>query len=472
METISFLLNQALDKIADLNPELNCEAEALRQTLSSPPRIVITGRLKAGKSTLANALIGAPVSETAALEATNVVTIFTYGAPDRAIIKFRDGTEQPIEIRRGKEVELPAPADKISYIKRWMPVNAIAEFSLIDTPGLATLTGSNEDATRRALIDGYEQTREASLGADAAIFLFDSVPRSDELDFISQLGFTPLNTLGVLSRADSFAEGALGEVDPLEMAAQHAHKLADKLRSSLLTVLPIAGLLAETSNSGALTETITRQIAELNSVSDTRLICQLAESDPDQESAESLHKIVNLIGEYGLFHGRAFARKGATEMNEWLFTHSGLPSLNQTISELLGPHARLHRATRALEQIEHLAYKYHDCEQEILSILSQLKNSPQSVYALLLNDLKALLASDPSSPLVDVVKEVITGKSLGQKVGIDEYANGFSITDAIQKKRSWMQSYSFNMISPAEEATILNLHKAYNIIEQGVQAYL
>ena len=253
MDLTSIALNQALDYLGTFSPALYDEAQRIRHTLDAPPRIVVVGRLKSGKSTLVNALIGAPVAETAALEATNVVTVFQYGAPDRAEAVLLNGERLPITIQRGEVAALPAPVEEISFIHRWMPTASIKDFSLIDTPGLATLTVENEQRTRRILIDGYEQTKAMSVDADAAVFLFDATPRMDEVKFIKDLGFTSLNTLGVLSRADSFGEGALGERDPLEHARQHADTLAAKLSGSVLTVIPVAGLLAETSHTGVIT---------------------------------------------------------------------------------------------------------------------------------------------------------------------------------------------------------------------------
>ena len=115
---MSTALYQALDYLGSLSPELHQESLRIRSTLEAPPRIVVVGRLKSGKSTLVNALIGAPMAETAALEATNVVTVFQYGAPDRAEAILLDGQRLPINIQRGQVAELPAPVEKISYIHR------------------------------------------------------------------------------------------------------------------------------------------------------------------------------------------------------------------------------------------------------------------------------------------------------------------------------------------------------------------
>ena len=144
-----------------------------------------------------------------------------------------------------------------------MPSASLRQLTLIDTPGLSTLTTENDSATRRAVIDGFEQTRTASIDADAAVFLFDAAPRTDEIEFLSQLPFTPLNMLGVLSRADSFGEGALGRRDPIPYAADHARVLAKQLSETVSDVVAISGLMAQTSHTGMLTEDLAAALARL-----------------------------------------------------------------------------------------------------------------------------------------------------------------------------------------------------------------
>ena len=78
MASILDLLLSQLQGLSAQSPELAQACAPLTARVSTPPRIVIVGRLKAGKSTLLNALVGAPVAETKALEATNVVTVYQY----------------------------------------------------------------------------------------------------------------------------------------------------------------------------------------------------------------------------------------------------------------------------------------------------------------------------------------------------------------------------------------------------------
>ena len=137
--------------------------------------------------------------------------------------------------------KLPRPLDEIDYVRQYLPNVSLRQLSLIDTPGTATLTVENEERTRRMLVDGGQDTRRASSWADCVVFLSDSAPRDDERTFLSQLGMTPLTTVGVLSRADSFGAGAFGQVDPIIFAGEHAYKIAEQLQSVVEPYYPYRG---------------------------------------------------------------------------------------------------------------------------------------------------------------------------------------------------------------------------------------
>lgn len=460
MDVMSTALNQALDYLGSLSPELSEQAQRIRATLQAPPRIVVVGRLKSGKSTLVNALIGAPVAETAALEATNVVTVFQYGAPDRAEAVLTDGSRLPIAIQRGKAAELPAPVEKISFIDRWMPTASIREFSLIDTPGLATLTVENEERTRRILIDGFEQTKTMSVDADAAVFLFDATPRMDEVKFLKDLGFTSLNTLGVLSRADSFGEGALGERDPLEHAYEHAQVLARQLEESVLTVLPVAGLLAETSHTGAITEYDARAMAHLANATEFDLIRHISADAEDERLRESCQRIIRLIGEYGLFRARNVARRGASELNEWATAKSGVPQLRNLLVTRFGEFATTHRAGRIVSDIESLAFRMQP-KQHILNLVSTMRSDPRLLNAFLLLDLKAVQEANPKATLIPEIKRLIMGYTLQEKLGLAPQANMWDVANAAQQRMQWAHSESLSALTAAEDAACVTLKRAY-----------
>ncbi|MEE2059815.1 GTPase [Rhodococcus artemisiae] len=456
-------IESALHSLANLGGDLPSHASRIGAILFSPPRIVVVGRLKAGKSTLVNALIGAPLAETAALEATNVVTVYSNGAPSRAEVVKLDGSVVPQPLSFGGTVAPAFPPTEIAYVQRFLPSQSLSDITLIDTPGLATLTVDNAATTRRALIDGYEQTRTASVDADAAIFLFDSAPRADEVDFLHQLGFTPLTTLGVLSRADGFGEGALGRRDPLAHAAGHAAVLAAQLPGLVGSVIPVAGLLAETSHTGRLTETDARALRSLAGPPGGELFDIIDVGDPMPVDPPTVERLLDLVGEYGLVHGRQVATGGAHALGAWLTERSGIGRLREVLHTSLREYAVLQRAGRILQEIDSLAYS-HPARDHIRSIAYALENDPALTPVLLLRALRALLRADPSAPLVAELADLLRGRTFAERLRLPASAPPGAIRDAAAQRLAAVQQRTLTASTAAEDAALTVLTRAYTTI--------
>ncbi|MDG3016089.1 dynamin family protein [Speluncibacter jeojiensis] len=462
MDPVVAVLDRALRSLAAPGGDLVGHANRIGAMLWSPPRIVVVGRLKAGKSTLVNALIGAPVAETAALEATNVVTVYHDGAPSRAEVVGHDGTRRavPIDLRSGAPVEI-SPVDT-AYVDRYLPSAAIRDLTLIDTPGLATLTVANADTTRRALIDGFAQTKDASVDADAAVFLFDSTPRADEVAFLRELGFTPLNTLGVLSRADGFGEGAFGTRDPIEHAHEHARRLADQLAGQVLTVLPVAGLLSESARTGRVTEADARALAALSGIEGWDLYRVLSADDPAPMTAPQRDRILDLLGEYGAVNGRAAAAQGAHALAGWLDHVSGLPVLQSVLHNNIGAFAAVHRARRILAELDTLASSHPD-RDHIRAVTQQARTDPAMNPVLLLQALRSMLATDPHSPVTAELTRTLQARTDAERVGLPPGAGWDQVRGATADRIAWVQRQAITTRSAAEDAALTALTVAYNL---------
>jgi hypothetical protein len=463
LDPVRAALDRALHALAALGPELADHANRIGTLLWSPPRIVIVGRLKAGKSTLVNALIGAHVTDTAALEATNLVSVYQEGAPARVEAVLVDGTRVPVQTDRGQITNLGVDPHEIAYLHRWLPSSAIRNYTLVDTPGLATLTAENEARTRRVLIDGFEQTRTASVDADAAVFLFDGAPRADEIDFLRHLGFTPLTTLGVLSRADGFGEGALGARDPLSHADQHAARLAGQLADTVMTVVPIAGLLAETSHTGSLTETDARALHALAGIAPFDLI-DLLDSDDDAPVPPQVRgRLVDLLGEYGTLHGREIAARGAAALNEWLIAQSGVPRLHSILSTHLGVFAAVKRAHRIISELDRLSYTRPE-RDHIRDIVDRLRSDPALHTVVLFGHLEAMLTADPASPVTQELRRLVEHPTPALKLGLTDTADRDQIRAAAQHKLAWAHTQALSTFTAAEDAALVALIHSYSAL--------
>lgn len=447
---VTAAIDRALHALATGGPDLIAQANRIGEILWEPPRVVVIGRLKAGKSTLVNALVGQRVAATAAVECTNVVSVFRKGAPARAEVVGLDGSRQRVPLSGSVLLDAGRPVTEIAYVDRFLPNRAIENITLVDTPGTATLTVENEQATKRALIDGFDQTRKASVGADAALYLFDSAPRSDEHEFLAQLGFTPFNTLGVLSRADSFAEGALGETDALELAAQYADTLAGRLGKIANHVIPLSGLLAETAATGQITEADARALAQIADVDAETLVDDLESESPRLLSAPVRDRLLDLVGEYGVLHGREVAAQGARALWDWLVQRSGIQRLGQLVHEEIMQFAELQRAMRIQNELDALAIS-HPQREFVANIARTLAGDPAMTRVRLFRTLRSMLSTVPNSALVPIVTDLIAGRSEAEQLGLEPGADREAIGRRARDRNNEIQRLTVYSLSAVEE---------------------
>src|ERR1700716_4106664 len=81
-------------------PDVHNELERIGYRLNQPIRIALAGTLKAGKSTLVNALVGEDIAPTDATEATRIVTWFRHGPTPKVSANHRGGRRSNVPISR------------------------------------------------------------------------------------------------------------------------------------------------------------------------------------------------------------------------------------------------------------------------------------------------------------------------------------------------------------------------------------
>src|SRR6202158_4458271 len=81
--------------------DVHTDVERIARQLNQPIRIALAGTLKAGKSTLVNALVGEDIAPTDATEATRIVTWFRHGPTPKVTANHRGGRRSNVPIARG-----------------------------------------------------------------------------------------------------------------------------------------------------------------------------------------------------------------------------------------------------------------------------------------------------------------------------------------------------------------------------------
>lgn len=459
------LLRQTIDALAQGGPATQQAAAQLRELVSRPPRVAVVGRLKSGKSTLVNALTESRIAATGSLECTMAVSVFEEGAPARADVVGLDGNVSTIPLTGEPLVDLGRPLDEVDFVRQFVPIARLSQLGIIDTPGTATLTIENEQRTRRTLIDGAKDTKRASSWADCVVFLSDSAPREDERAFLSELGMTPLTTLAILSRADSFGAGAFGAEDPLQLAQRYAGRIAQQLGDNVGGVVPLSGLLAESALTGRVTGAIARDLAALAPLSREELLDVIELDDPRDLgvniTAEQRDTLLDIMGEYGLFNGRAIAAEhGPVGLLEWMTRTSGIGQITGIITRQMPYYATLQRAVRVLDALDSLANN-PEARDHVRWVQSVLESNPLMRDVMLYRSFKNTVMDSPESSLIPRLRAALQGSTPAEKVGLGSGAPDADVVAVLRRELGELRELAMTPLSAAEDEARERLIVAY-----------
>ncbi len=345
-------------------------AEALttaRARLDGPIRVAIAGKVKAGKSTLLNALVGEKLAPTDTGECTKIVTWYHDGHSYQVVLYPKDGSP-PVQVpfRRDDgaiDVDIggrdPLDVDRLDV--SW-PTSSLRQITLVDTPGIDTLS---EGIAEKAY--DFLDPQDTETPADAVLYLMKHIHVSDlglleafHDETVAQPN--PVNAIAVLSRADEIGAGRID-------AMASAHRIAErygrdpKLRRLVQVVVPVAGLLAETAET--LTEREFGWLNELATVPRKDMDLFLLSADgfiranpTTPLTAEEREHLIDRFGVFGIRQSMALLRSKkvttSVELATELARRSGLIELQTILTTLFVDRAALLKARSALLTIERL----------------------------------------------------------------------------------------------------------------------
>ncbi len=336
----------------------------LERRLDEPLRVAIAGKVKAGKSTLLNGLIGEELAPTDASECTKIVTWYVDGSTYRATLKLTNGQElvTPFSRQSGAiDVDLQGhPAERVDNIVVEWPSSALTELSLIDTPGLASISSDLSARTHKFVL--AESTHESQ--ADAVVYLMRHLHPTD-IRFLeafqdTQVGRTnPINAIGVLSRADELAGS---QADALVSAATVAarYRNTPQVRRLCQTVVPVAGLLAQAAASVRQSEyNLLARIAALP-MDQLDLLLASADRFVDQDLIANVvpadrESLIRKLGLFGIRQSVVAIRDQAVSdgpsLAQHLFEQSGLSELRRILMSQFASRRDVLKAQAAMQAL-------------------------------------------------------------------------------------------------------------------------
>jgi len=485
--------------------ELHCELQSHYQRLHQPMQVAIVGKIKAGKSTMMNALLGEQMVATGAEELTFNVNWLRYASEPFLLVHYKDdrpAEEKSLEElesltrRRGFDLE---QLKQVKYVEVGYPNDMLKNFNLIDTPGLGSAYLDDSRNTLDFLgLDAHkltERTEAEASGADAILYLFSqSIGQSDKSILEEFQGATigeasPINTIGVLTRIDAYWPT---EDNPLAGGQNVINRLRsehNEVKGVFYNIFPVSGLLAF----GA--KTLTReehgtllQLARLPQTRFQRLIRNVnrfaqREYDDIDVSSQRRQSLLMRLGQFGIGEAYSAISDGIGEkdaLSQALVNRSGLPQLTDCVMSHFGNRAFLIKLSTGLHKT---AASCFVAERRLSGlergIVSQIRAKFEAFEAQQheFTELRILrsyydggleISPDEAQHLLQITGEY--GASIGERLGADQQADPATLLAACrERKRYWYQRA--NDVMGAGRATISAanaLARSYERIEYNL----
>ena len=344
------------------------EVAALRRRLDEPLRVAIAGKVKAGKSTLLNALVGEELAPTDAGECTRIVTWYVDGIAYRVTLYPIDGgVPRQVPFTRDDGAVAcqlgTTPPEHVERLVIEWPSSSLRTMTLIDTPGIASLRESVSARTH----DFLTSSDVHHSPADAVLYLMRHLHGTD-VSFLETFHDqeysqpTPINAVAVLSRADEVGVGRLDAMDSAERIAAR-YRADPKVRRLCQTVVPVAGLLAQSG--GTLRESEYRtlellrqspaeEVADLLLSADRFVHGTTTSGVPPMEREQLLDR----FGLFGIRLALSLLASGtvrnSTELSDGLVARSGLTELQAVLRSQFASRAEVLKARSALLGVQGL----------------------------------------------------------------------------------------------------------------------
>ena len=461
----------------------------VRARLLAPLRVGVAGSVSSGKSTLVNALLGQRIAPVDAGECTRLVTWFSYDHHQRIEVQHRDGTLHTVPFAPGTRIpdDLGAPADDIARVIVHLSNERLRDLTIIDTPGLNTVTDENQKATADALGlgDGSREAGDSQLAmsdADALLFLTPHVRETDVAilerfrSLFDASGLSSANAVGILSKVDRLAPDG----DPWPVAHRLAAAAKERLSAVVSEVVPVMGLMAETAATDHFTEADAYALAALAKLDeldleDALLSPQdLLDADVPDVSRDALRRLLTMLDLHGVAVGVELVQggaKGAGALLRGFRTRSGLEPLAEVVEHGFARRAHALKARGGLSDLRRIAVSAQGEAADVVAAmagpLERIELDPALHDLRILEALRRVEEGSARVPegLMEALRRLALEDTPARQLGLDDSADPGEVAAAASRAvTAWARYGNDSRRSPDERRLAEDVREWYELV--------
>lgn len=236
--------------------EIEKELKSIAQNVTHPFNIAIFGKMKRGKSTLVNALLGRNIAITNQTEATATINIVSYAPRDSAQlnqfeIHWLDSPPECFptsELKKwnGSDESVKNLFKRIKYLQMYADDPLLRYHEIIDTPGTESVVLEHQEIANSFI----DPTIQIGRKADALVYVLGKNLEEADLKYLRKFqqaessSIDSYNVLAVMHRWDEMYVNEVGKGYCLKDIEARAKSIRKELGSLVLDVIPISAPLA------------------------------------------------------------------------------------------------------------------------------------------------------------------------------------------------------------------------------------
>lgn len=227
----------------------------LENVLDARFTVAVVGQMRAGKSTLLNAIIERDLAPTGVKETTATINWFRHDAGqynDIFRVYWQNGDSDDIPLHQVDEwLGQGEKAQKTKFLEFFSNSEFLARAAIVDTPGTRSVIETHENATQSFLAEQLEEMTLAHGGrADAILYVINPVAHERDAQELLNFGgrtrlpgATAYNSLAVMQKWEHLGSGSFLHSDTLAEADIKADRIKRQMEGQISEVIPVSGLL-------------------------------------------------------------------------------------------------------------------------------------------------------------------------------------------------------------------------------------